>query len=152
MRSCFCGNKVRGKNLMKSQTIQNDDNNETTMEEEITAPLVDIIEKDNEFIILADIPGTEADTIDVKFNDGELSISADTIDQHPEEDELEYSCFQFDPGTYYRNFRIGDTINSDAITADYSDGVLTVHLPKREEIKPRKINVTKKQQAISQTK
>ncbi|MDO5581159.1 MAG: Hsp20/alpha crystallin family protein [Planctomycetia bacterium] len=134
-----------GKNLVKAPAnLPEETQDSAPVQEEMTAPLVDIIENDNEFMIIADMPGADSETIDVKYNDGELTIFADTIDQLGDEEDVDFSCLQFDPGSYFRNFRIGESINSDAITADYNDGVLTVHLPKREEIQPRKIAVKKK--------
>ena len=147
MHNCNCPGKYRGKNLpMKTaaNSVENTGDTTADVEEEITSPLVDIIENDNEFVILADMPGANAETIEVKYNDGELTIAADAVDQFSDEDEVEYTCLQFDPGSYFRNFRIGESINSDAITADYADGILTVVLPKRDEIQPRKIAVKKK--------
>lgn len=145
MRSGTCMKRPCGKNLVKaSANLPEETTDNSQVQEEMTAPLVDIIEDDNEFIIIADMPGADTETIDVKYNDGELTIFADTIDQLGDEEDVDFSCLQFDPGSYFRNFRIGESINSDAITADYNDGVLTVHLPKREEIQPRKIAVKKK--------
>lgn len=147
MRNCNCPGKYRGKNLpLKSSanTAENNSDSVAEVEEELTSPLVDIIENDNEFVILADMPGADAETLEVKYSDGELTIAADAVEMFSGEDEVEYTCCQFDPGSYFRNFRIGESINSDAITADYADGVLTVVLPKREEIQPRKIDVKKK--------
>lgn len=148
MRSCThhknCGNKL----AKATQTAPEKNQSDTALvvEEEYITPLVDIIENDNEFIIVADMPGASSDGIDVKFDNGELSIygQAEVDDDGEEEENIIFRCHQFEPGNYFRNFRIGESINPDAISADYADGVLTVHLPKREEIQPRKINVAKK--------
>lgn len=114
------------------------------VEEEYITPLVDIIENDDEFVIVADMPGATSEGIDVQFDNGELSIYGEA-EEDGEEEEVTFRCHQFEPGNYFRNFRIGESINPDAIVADFADGVLTVHLPKREEIQPRKISVTKKE-------
>ncbi len=147
MRSCThhksCGNKL----VKAAQTAPGKPQGDTTLvvEEEYITPLVDIIENDDEFIIVADMPGASSDGIDVKFDNGELSIYGQAdVDSEEEAEDIVFRCHQFEPGNYFRNFRIGESINPDAISADYADGVLTVHLPKREEIQPRKINVAKK--------
>ncbi|MDO4586874.1 MAG: Hsp20/alpha crystallin family protein [Planctomycetia bacterium] len=143
-RPCGCSKKhIRGNAVKNQSQTMSDD---SCKQEEFTTPLVDIVENDNEFIIFADMPGVSEETIDVKYNDGELCISGNAVDEKDLED-VTFRCYQFDPGNYFRNFRIGESINSDAITADYADGVLTVHLPKREEIQPRKIAVNKQAQA-----
>ena len=118
----------------------------TTPSEEQTVPLVDIIEEENQFLILADMPGVGEEDIDVNYSDGELTISG-TFDETDEEGDLEnvtFRCCQFDPGDYFRTFRVGESINAEGITADYANGVLTVRLPKREEVQPKKIAVRKK--------
>lgn len=108
-----------------------------------TVPTVDIIEADNEFLILADMPGAVEDSIDVSFNSGELTLSAE-VEENGQEEDVVCRCRQFEPNDYFRMFRIGDSIDADQISADYKDGVLTVRLPKKAELEPRKIAVNKK--------
>ncbi|MBQ7029731.1 MAG: Hsp20/alpha crystallin family protein, partial [Thermoguttaceae bacterium] len=50
----------------------------------------------------------------------------------------------FEPKDYFRSFRVGNTIDSDKIEADFCDGLLTLRLPKRQEIQPRKIAINRK--------
>ena len=113
------------------------DTNETAL------PPVDIIETDKDFFIIADMPGATEDSIDVQFNGGELTITGE-MEKGNEEEEVVCRCRQFLPTRYYRTFRLGESINSDAIAADYDNGVLTIQLPKRAEIQPKKISVNKK--------
>lgn len=119
--------------------------------EERAVPAVDIIEGPNEFILVADLPGAEEDSIDVEVNGGELTISAETIDEAPdaeeeevEEEEVVCRCRRFEPGNFFRSFRIAESIDADRISADYRNGVLTVKLPKKAELEPRKISVGNK--------
>ena len=102
-------------------------------------PSVDILEKDDCLIVLADVPGADRDRIDVQFEDGTLSIHA-KVD--PRQDEkTEYLLGEYGMGDFYRTFQVSEAIDAAKISAEYADGVLTLHLPKTEAIKPRKISV-----------
>ena len=60
----------------------------------------------------------------------------------PRQDEdHEYLLREYGTGDYYRTFQVSEAVDASKITADYSDGVLTLHLPKTEAVKPRKIEV-----------
>ncbi|MCL2348967.1 MAG: Hsp20/alpha crystallin family protein [Planctomycetaceae bacterium] len=108
-------------------------------------PVVDISEHENEFVIEADMPGTCEKNIDVQYHHGELTIQG-KIEPCDEKcpSEKNWRFRQFEPHDYYRAFRIGESVNAEKISARYEDGVLTVHLPKAESLKPRKIDVSKK--------
>jgi HSP20 family molecular chaperone IbpA len=112
---------------------------EETRAERCYRPNVDIVEKENELYLVADVPGAVADKIDVDFADGILTVFAPI--EHAAEGERRYLRREFGKGDFRRSFRIGEQIDPSAITADCSDGVLTLHLPKAEAIKPRKIAV-----------
>ena len=105
-------------------------------------PNVDILEQDEELLVLADVPGAKSDAIDVKFEDGTLEISAAVT---PRRGDGQTSLLQeYGIGDYYRSFRISEAIDAAKISAEYADGVLTLHLPKAEALKPRKIAVSAK--------
>ncbi len=105
-------------------------------------PNVDILEQNDELLVLADVPGAKGDTIDVKFEDGTLEIHAEVAPRQG--DEQGYFLHEYGVGDYYRSFRISETIDAGKISAEYGDGVLTLHLPKTEAVKPRKIAVSAK--------
>ncbi|RLD10508.1 MAG: Hsp20/alpha crystallin family protein [Chlamydiae bacterium] len=101
-------------------------------------PAVDIIEDNNCFKIIADIPGTDKNSIDVKFEKNILTIRAEC----PEDSykgELVYS--EYKTGNYERSFSVSDEIDSKKIEAKYDKGVLTLILPKAASVKPRTIEV-----------
>jgi HSP20 family protein len=102
-------------------------------------PNVDILEGPDELLVLADVPGTTGEAVGVDFEDGTLTIHAQV---EPRQDEdTEYLVREYGVGDYYRTFRVSEAIDVSKITAEYAEGVLTLHLPKAEATKPRKIEV-----------
>ena len=91
----------------------------------IVHPLVDVFENDDEFLLIADLPGIEGDALDITVNGDTLELTAET-------ETLEYR----------RSFAIGEDVALDAVEAKLEDGELRVHLPKRAELKVRKIAVS----------
>jgi HSP20 family protein len=94
-------------------------------------PLVDVLETENEFLIFADVPGVRPEDVDVRFEKGELALHG----RRPAVRESEATA-------YHRSFAVADTVAADKITADLRSGVLTIHLPKIEAVKPKRIAVT----------
>ena len=105
-------------------------------------PSVDIVEDAHELRILADMPGVSADGIDIDFEDGSLTIHGKVPNRRDE--STKYLWEEYGVGDFHRVFQIGETINPTGISAEYADGVLTLHLPKVESVKPRKISVQAK--------
>ncbi len=105
-------------------------------------PHVDILEQADELLVLADVPGANGDDVDVQFEDGTLTIHAEVEPRQDSDQEL-LLC-EYGVGDYYRTFRISEAIDAGKITAGYADGVLTLHLPKAEAIKPKKISLKTK--------
>jgi len=101
-------------------------------------PHVDILESGDELTVLADVPGASPDGIDVHFEDGTLAIHARVP---PRNEEVDFLVREYGVGDYYRTFEVNESIDPDKISAQYADGVLTLHLPKSEAAKPRKIPV-----------
>jgi HSP20 family protein len=102
-------------------------------------PNVDIIERKDELLVLADMPGARADSIDVHFEDGTLEIHAVVAPR--QNDDQVYLRREYGVGDYFRTFRVTEAIDAAKISADYADGVVTLRLPKAEAVKPRKIAV-----------
>ena len=105
-------------------------------------PNVDILEQQDELLVLADVPGAKGDTIDLKFEDGTLEIRAEVAPR--QEDNRTCLRREYGVGDYYRSFQVSESIDAGKISAEYADGVLTLHLPKAEAVKPRKIAVSAK--------
>jgi HSP20 family protein len=105
-------------------------------------PLVDIVEKNDELLLLADVPGADGDAIDINFEEGELTLHGKVP---PRQDaDFPYMHQEYGIGDFFRTFQISEMIDASKISAEYGDGVLTLHLPKAESVKPRKITVANK--------
>jgi HSP20 family protein len=125
-------------------TMTKESVNETNGVEQIRAghyyrPNVDILEREEELLLRADVPGAQSDAIDVRFEEGMLTIHAKL--QPRQSPETEYLLREYGVGDYYRTFRISEAIDASKISADFTEGVLTLHLPKSEAVRPRKIKV-----------
>ena len=88
-------------------------------------PLVDVFENDEEFLLVADLPGVSKEALNITVNGDTLELSAET-------EALEYR----------RSFVLGDDFALDAVEAKLEHGELRVHLPKRAELRVRKIAVS----------
>jgi len=102
------------------------------------APRVDILENEHELLLFADMPGVKQDQVDVRFDKGELTLHGR---RGTPQAEADFVLRENESADYYRSFRIAETIDSEKIWAELNAGVLTLHLPKVEKAKPRKITV-----------
>jgi HSP20 family protein len=107
------------------------------------APAVDIYETPNELVVKADLPDVNEKEIDVRVENNLLTIRGERKFEKSVSEE-NFLRVERTYGAFSRSFSLPNTLNSEAIAADYKNGVLTVTLPKREETKPRqvKVNVT----------
>ena len=101
-------------------------------------PRVDIYESADEVVLQSDMPGVKPQDVDVRFEKGELSLHGKV---QPRQAATEYLDEEYGIGDFYRSFAISPEINADKISAECRDGVLTVHLPKQERVKPKRIAV-----------
>lgn len=104
------------------------------------APAVDVHETENELVVTADIPGMNEKDLDVRVENNMLTISGErTTESNVKEDN--YLRVERSYGSFSRSFSLPNTINPEAVAAEYKNGVLTVKLPKRAEAKPRQVKV-----------
>jgi HSP20 family molecular chaperone IbpA len=96
------------------------------------------METADELLLFADVPGVKQDDVDLHFEKGELLLHCRCTPRHS---GANFIAQEYGVGDYYRVFTISEQIDSEKINASLSGGVLTVHLPKREAVKPRKIAV-----------
>jgi HSP20 family protein len=107
------------------------------------APAVDIYETENELVVKADLPDVSEKDLDVRIENNTLTIRGERKFEKKVEEE-NYLRVERTYGSFSRSFSLPNTVNNEAIKADYKNGVLTVELPKRAESKPKqvKVNVT----------
>ena len=105
------------------------------------APSVDIYETPNELVVKADLPDVEEKDIDIRVENNLLTIRGERkFEKNVSEDN--YLRVERTYGAFSRSFSLPNTVNAEAIHAEYKNGVLTVNLPKREETKPRQVKVS----------
>ncbi|HVF35154.1 MAG TPA: Hsp20/alpha crystallin family protein [Candidatus Saccharimonadia bacterium] len=103
-------------------------------------PRVDVREEAGQFVIEADVPGVDPKDIEIHMENGVLSIRGERKSgMRPE--NAGYTRVERAHGTFYRRFALPDTANPEGITAKGSHGVLEIAIPKRPEVKARRINV-----------
>ena len=103
------------------------------------SPRFDVWENDDETILYGDLPGVMPRDLDVRFEKPVLTIYGKVIPRH---DDVKLLHGEYGIGDFHRTFTIGEAIDTEGISAELKNGVLTVHLPKDEKVKPRPIEVT----------
>jgi len=98
-----------------------------------------IIERPDELLLVADVPGAGANDIDINYDRGDLTLFA-RVSPRQDEDTA-FLLREYGVGDYQRTFRVGENIDAGRIGADVHNGVLTLHLPKTDAAKPHKIQV-----------
>jgi HSP20 family protein len=117
---------------------QNCATGETVQRQDYVAT-VDVLETAQDYLLTTDVPGAASDHIDVQYEDGELRIHAPVAPR--QKPEQRYLLQEYGVGDYRRSFRVGTDVDATKIEARYTDGVLTVKLPKAEASKPRRVAV-----------
>lgn len=103
-------------------------------------PPVDILETENELIFKADVPDVEMKDIDVRMENGTLTIRGERKFES-KKDGGGWHRVERSYGGFERMFTLPDSVNTEAGKADYKNGVLTITLPKKEVAKPRQIKI-----------
>jgi HSP20 family protein len=104
------------------------------------APAVDIFETEHELVVKADLPEIDPKELDIRVENNILTIRGERkFESKVSQDK--YLRVERAYGSFARSFSLANTVNSEAIKADYQNGVLTLTVPKREEAKPKQIKV-----------
>ena len=104
------------------------------------APAVDIYETEHELVVKADLPEIDPKDLDIRVENNILTIRGERkFEKKVNEDN--YLRVERAYGSFSRSFSLANTVNAEAIKADYQNGVLTLSIPKREEAKPKQIKV-----------
>ena len=101
-------------------------------------PRVDIFENDKELTLFAEVPGVRPEDVNLRYENGELLLHG-RIQPRPENKTPLLQ--EYEDGDFYRAFTIHESIDAGRIAAECKNGVLTVHLPKVEAVRPRQITV-----------
>ncbi|MFP4477049.1 MAG: Hsp20/alpha crystallin family protein [Desulfatibacillaceae bacterium] len=131
--------QAKNTNLVAKEKQELDQPAEQTRPGRVFAPEVDIYEKEESIILLADMPGVDAGDLDVNLEDGVLTITGDVA---PPEAKEEVDVFrEYYTGRFFRQFTLSDTIDQARIEARVRNGVMELTLPKVQKAQPRKIEV-----------
>ena len=119
-----------------SQRRGNEANSNDEVEQSDWYPAADVYEDDTEYTIAVDLPGIDRTTLDISVEDNKLRIRGNraTLETVPHRGE----CPR---GKFVRTFTVPTSIEQDSIKADYKDGVLRVHLPRRPEQKAKRVEI-----------
>ena len=110
-------------------------------EQAVWAPRVDLAETDEAYLLNVEVPGVAKEDININFQDGRLSISGD----RKVEDAVEGKDFvrvERSFGHFFRSFALPKQVSAEKIQAIYENGVLNLKVPKTEDSKPRRIEVS----------
>jgi len=111
-----------------------------TGESPLWSPAVDITENGDEIVLQAELPGMKKEEIDISLSGETLTLSGERKFEQTQRNE-QYLRIERQYGSWRRTFQLEVPIDAAAVTASYNDGVLTVHLPKAQQVRPRQIEI-----------
>jgi HSP20 family protein len=104
------------------------------------APAVDIYEQDGNIVMKAELPGVDPKSVDIRLENNTLTLQGERkLDKEVKQDS--YHRVERSYGAFSRSFTLPSVVDQGSIKAEYKDGVLKLTLPKREEAKPRQIQI-----------
>jgi HSP20 family protein len=104
------------------------------------SPTVDVVEQEKEYLLKAELPEVKKEDIKVTVEEGVLTISGERKFEK-EETNKRYHRIERSYGSFQRSFTLPNEADTDKITSEFKDGVLTIHLPKNPETKPRSLDI-----------
>jgi HSP20 family protein len=113
-----------------------DEEGDREMEQADWYPAADVYNREQEYLIMLDLPGIERDALEISLDENRLTIAGSRAvdDQNQQRVERPH-------GRFLRRFGVPATVDQKAVTAEYKDGVLRVRLPKRKEQKARRVEI-----------
>jgi len=119
------------------------------IEEKEWLPAIEVFEKDDRFVVKAELPGMKEEDIDVSISDDTLTIKGERKSENEVKEE-NYYCRERSYGSFHRSIALpSNVVDGKKIEASYEDGVLEVNIPKATEAKPKKIAVSTKKKEKS---
>ncbi|MBE0431125.1 MAG: Hsp20/alpha crystallin family protein [Dehalococcoidia bacterium] len=110
------------------------------------APALDVFEKEDKFVVKAELPGMQEEDIDISVTGDTLTIRGERKAE-TEVKEEDYYCCERSYGSFSRSIAVPSNVDAQKIEASYEDGVLEVSLPKIPEVKPKKVSISAKKKA-----
>lgn len=107
-------------------------------------PAIDVHESDEQYLIRADLPGIKKEDIQVRLENGILSISAESTQEEKEEKDGKLIRQERHYGRFVRQLSVGTDVDPQLIKASFADGVLSLALPKVKEETPKSVAITVK--------
>jgi HSP20 family protein len=101
---------------------------------------LDVVETDEDFVVKASLPGINPEDLEITYNNNLLTIKGE-VKEEKDVEEQRYHLRERRYGSFSRSISLPSSVKADAIEASYEAGVLTLHLPKAEEAKPKRIPV-----------
>jgi HSP20 family protein len=105
-----------------------------------SAPAIDMIDRKDEIVVHADLPGLDEKDIEITVDDGQLSIRGERKEEHETKEEGVYRCERW-AGAFCRNLALPPGVDADKIQATFKKGVLEIHLPKTTDAKGKKVEI-----------
>jgi HSP20 family protein len=104
-------------------------------------PAMDLVESDDHFLLRADLPGLSEDDVTIEFEDGTLTVSGERKAGHESKGDGYYRVERAF-GSFSRSLTLPQGVDPEAVTASFDRGVLEVRVPKPEERRPRRIEIS----------
>ncbi len=103
-------------------------------------PAMDLVEAEDHFVLMADLPGLSEEDVSIEVQDGTLKISGERKAEH-ESSERGWYRIERSYGSFNRSLTLPEGVDADGISAEFDRGVLSVRIPKPEERKPRRVAI-----------
>jgi HSP20 family protein len=113
------------------------------VEEKGWAPAIEMFEKEDRFVVKAELPGMKEKDLDVSVVGDTLSIKGERKAESEVKEE-DYYCCERSYGSFFRSIDLPSNVDAGKIEANFEDGVLEINLPKAAEVKPKKIAISAK--------
>ena len=106
-------------------------------------PSIDVFEKEDKYVVKAELPGMKEEDIDISVVGDTLTIKGERKTESEVKEE-DYHCCERSYGSFFRSIDLPSNVDGENIEASYEDGILEVSLPKAAEVKPKKISISAK--------
>ena len=105
---------------------------------------LDVIENDKEYLVKASVAGFDPEKLEITYDNNVLSIKGEISEESEDTSEGKYHVREMRCGTFFRSISMPQQVDQGAISAESDNGILTVHLPKKPEVQPRKVEIKAK--------